>query len=195
MASSPEHTSNAIEISLADAFSARPPSAHCRRLAANSALMIDGNSAVRVSSPVGCGLAPEAEMRSRVRQAAVSPVFQTLFSAVPEPPVQRRSDTTPWPAGCWSAKCADIAWPAFSSAEPVASVPSGTRLGCKSAMTFKSRPFGSGTPESENNCASTGEVVVYQPERTAANPVLFCRRRPSPAAVFSCWVLVISSRQ
>jgi hypothetical protein len=29
--------------------------------------------------------------------------------------------------------------------------------------------FGSGAPESENDCASLGEVVVYQPERTAVN--------------------------
>jgi hypothetical protein len=26
-----------------------------------------------------------------------------------------------------------------------------------------------GAPESENDCASSGEVVVYQPERTAVN--------------------------
>ena len=29
--------------------------------------------------------------------------------------------------------------------------------------------FDSGAPESENDCASSGEVVVYQPERTAVN--------------------------
>jgi hypothetical protein len=43
---------------------------------------------------------------------------------------------------------------------------------------FKEPPNSdSGKPESENDCASLGEVVVYQPERTAANLFLGYQRR------------------
>jgi hypothetical protein len=45
--------------------------------------------------------------------------------------------------------------------------------------------FATGEPESENDCASTGEVVVYQPERTHVNLFVSCPYRIPNGGVIS----------
>ena len=63
------------------------------------------------------------------------------------------------------------------AAEVCASVDSGTRSCRRLAILFTCRPRCPGTPRSKNDCATSGEVVVYQPERTAVNLFDYYRNR------------------
>src|SRR5215469_14755104 len=154
---------------------ARPSSAHCRRRAASKADCRLKKRDRRTAPWGGSGAPPEAAMISTASaDAGESAAHET---AVEEPllSVMRRRTEIAMPRGATGRPSAAAASPAGGPVS--ASVGSGTRSCRRLAIVFKSRPRCPGTSRSKNDCASSGEVVVYQPERTAVNLFDYYRNR------------------
>ena len=113
------------------------------------------------------GAPPEAVMMSTARAEAgdsgahETPAGEPLLSSV-----RRHSKRTiPRGGAGWPFKFAV----SLADADGRESAGADTRSCRMLAILFTSRPFSLDLAQSKNDCASTGEVVVYQPERTAVN--------------------------
>ena len=153
------------------ALSASPCMAHCTRRAARIADCRLKNFTGRIAPWGGSGAPPEAERTSRQRATAGESTDHETSAPLPLlSPVRSRSESTMLRGAAPAPFCAP-------GTETCESVGAGTRSCRRLAILFTSRPLCLGAPESKNDCASPGEVVVYQPERTVVNVFVCYRNR------------------
>src|SRR5581483_6453950 len=150
-------------------LSAKPSNAHCSRRAASSADWALKNRDGSTTPCAASGEPPEAVRMSTARAAARDSEGHETAAGEPLLSDVRSHNERTTPRG--AAGCPFTPAVSVADAEGSESAGPDTRSCRMLAILFTSRPFSLDPPQSKNDCASPEEVVVYQPERTAVNPL------------------------